>query len=437
MSSTGGDSQNTEKSSEMKSNSSNLTDLNSPSKMLSTSSSGGYTTPVKAVMDSTSSTSGYTTPIKGSFTPSSRSQASGSGFRSPSFSSPSSKGQGEDLVGYLVTVGPIQKSRKNNYYYLLQMHVAKLEIIAITIMVDKSNPPREVFLPYSTLPMKLSMVYPGDGGYFFYKSRGSTFEVTDELTFTIDDLMTPLKLLQTKKSGKYHIKGMLRWLGEVEMNKNGGIYRWALLGDVSGSIKLKVWKEEWFQFSEQTVFLMTNLQVIDYFGVYLSTVFDSAFSTSVEEIVPSWPADFDSMVTKLETKTILSAEINSVAISTSAFCPACKHDIDGEFLECNPCNRTFKSRKCKFHLSGTIEVEGIEDGAACTVEVNVDSANIDQMFGEGTVRRYGRNIKELKHRLLQQENMEITYVPETKKITMITIEQSIPEKMKKDNDDNG
>ena len=273
-----------------------------------------------------------TTPVKGqdsasSFvgSPSYSSPSSSSPlFSSPSFSSPSSRGKAESLVGYLVAVGPKQKSKKKNWYYVVHLQVSQTDLVQITMMesMSRGNPRREEFLPLVTQPLKFNNVYPGEkqSAYFYTQNQQSTWEVTEEQAFTLDDLTSPIELINTKTNGVFHVKGMLRWLDEVKPVTNGA-YRFALIGDVSSHMRMKIWKEEWFKLDEEKVYLFTNLQVQEYFGFYLSTKYHSTYAETGEEITPSWPSDMDQYIVKIRTTTINNVEI-SVSWRQVSRCPA-------------------------------------------------------------------------------------------------------------------
>ena len=63
---------------------------------------------------------------------------------------------------------------------------------------------------------------------------------------SIDDLTTSLKIINVKRAGaEFHVKAAMKWLGEVDTANNGSQYRSAMLADVSGNIKLTVWKTTW------------------------------------------------------------------------------------------------------------------------------------------------------------------------------------------------
>ena len=355
------------------------------------------------------------------------------------FSTPSTKGKGEDIVGYLVAVEDIQKSRRGNTYYMLQIQVSKTELLDITIMAkDSKNPSRAEFLSLRGKPLKFTHVYPAErSGYFYTTSKGSVHEeISDIKDFSIDDIITAVGVVSKKTSGTYHVNAMLKWLGPVEQSNGGVNFRWALLGDVSGSMKLKVWNEKWFELAEQTVFRITNLTVKDFFGVHLGTSFHSAVAAVDEEIIPAWPDHWEDMVDKIELKTINYVEIDSVSLSANAKCPSCNNDFrltGSDFLDC--CDRSFRSKKCKFFLHGEIEVEVPEQDEP--LNLTVDLPVIDNIFGEGTVRRSAHQLTELKHRLLQLERVQIKYVVQTKKVESISVLDDVPAAKKSKNDGEG
>ena len=167
-------------------------------------------------------------------------QTSGS---SSTFTSPSSKGIAESLNGYLVSVGAMEKSKKGNNYYRLLVQVSKTQLVTIMIMDQPRNPQREQFLPHCTASINFTKVYPGDGGYFYSTQQHSRWKIGDELSYSIDDLTTSLKIINVKRAGaEFHVKAAMRWIGGIDTANNGSRYRSAMLADVSGNIKLTVWK---------------------------------------------------------------------------------------------------------------------------------------------------------------------------------------------------
>ena len=130
-------------------------------------------------------------------------------------------------------------------------------------MVGRKKPLRGEFLPLCGKAITLSHIFPGKDGYFYTKSQrsshGEIFDEIDLLNFAIEDLTTPMQVISTKTADTYHIKGMLKWLSAMVKSKNGSDYRLALLADVSGSIRLEIWRDKLFELSEDTVYLITNL----------------------------------------------------------------------------------------------------------------------------------------------------------------------------------
>ena len=118
----------------------------------------------------------------------------------------------------------------------------------------------------------------------------------------------------------------MRWIGGIDTANNGSRYRSAMLADVSGNIKLTVWKTSWFDLKEGT-YIFTSLKLKEYFGMYLATTGASTNAGTKEEIVASWPEDFQDMLPNDDTNTLIDCEINSVTLNVHAFCPSCDGTI--------------------------------------------------------------------------------------------------------------
>ena len=415
------------------------TTLTTPSKQESliteTTNSGSsttFTTPSKQeslITETTKTPSNQDVPRTPSFA-----QASGS---SSTFTSPSSKGVGESLNGYLVSVGAMEKSKKGNSYYRLLVQVSKTQLITIMIMDQPRNPQREQFTPHCTASLHFTKVYPGDGGYFYSAQQNSRWKVGEELSFSIDDLTTSLKIINVKRAGaEFHVKAAMKWLGEVDTANNGSRYRSAMLADFSGNIKLTVWKTAWFDLPEG-IYLFTSLKLREYFGLYLATTGASTYADTKEQIVANWPEDFEEMLPKKETNTMIDCEINSVTLNVLAFCPSCDNTIvysDQDGIDCQPCGKTLKSKKCRLQVMGSMDVEAGDTQEV--ISLTIDGSIIDNIFGCGTVKRYANKIRDLKLMLLQLEDLEVVYNVESRKVTSIKMsEEPVKKKNRIDNDE--
>ena len=123
----------------------------------------------------------------------------------------------EDVFGHLISVGPTEKSRASNKYYMLAVQVSKTEITSITIMDRQGNPSRESFLPHVMKSLHFKSVYPGEGSYFYSTSNRSKWEEVTELPYRVDDMTISLQAVQQMRcGGRFHIKAMIKWLGVVK-----------------------------------------------------------------------------------------------------------------------------------------------------------------------------------------------------------------------------
>ena len=325
---------------------------------------------------------------------------------SPSFSTPSTKGRSEDVSGFLVGVGFPEKSRKGNTYYLLQVQVSKSELISLMVMEDQNNPKRGEFLAFSKKPVTFYSVFPGNETYFFSRSKGSGFKPCAIDHFTIDDLTVSLQHISTKQTGTYHIKVMLKWVGDPETTKNGSKMRKAIVADITGSFKLTIWKGAWWPLlKEDTVYIMTNIILDEFFGYYLKTSVGSTYEKCDEKIEAACPDDIDDIIRRNKEVTIQCEGIDSVALTAIAYCSTCDNSIPiiagDKFFDCGPCDETRWASKCRYEMTGSIVVMAPlgEAPTLTPLKLVIDATTVDMMFGEGTAQRYGNKLKELKRHL--------------------------------------
>ena len=231
---------------------------------------------------------------------------------------------------------------------------------------------------------------------------------------------------------------MIKWLGESEIARNGHPIRNGILADMSGWLKFNVWKTSWFQLDESKVYIFTNLELGEYFGMYLASRHNSTYGEANEAIEAAWPPSDqlkDMIVCPEEPQKVVvrNVDIDGVTLEAHALCPTCNqsNNLTGDFIDCisAKCGSTFKLKKAKIVMPGSITIDS--DGT--TLELLIDASIIDATFGDGTARRYATQITEVKHRLLRLENLDITYQSLTKKVIDLKVvkDNDVPAKKSK------
>lgn len=372
-------------------------------------------------------TPGKTTPQSPPSTPTSFKVAKFSHPGTPQtpLQSPSSKGKGESLKGYILAVGTEDKTKKGKSYFIVSMQISKKTLIAIQVLDDGHNDKRAMFLPHLNKAVTFVTIYPGDSCYFYTRSTGSRVRALSEpLQFAKEYLKTPVDQLVQKNAGLYHVLAALKWLTEIEVAKNGGNYRNAMIADSTGHIKMTIWKESWWTLQEN-VYYMPHLQLKDSYGKILATQHSSCFqligSADKADIAPFWPADLKDQI-ETDTTVSIDSVVVSVMLFSHAICPGCKVRLDitsltidkDNFVDCT-CGRMFQLKL--FEISGTIDLE-VDNNEMITLSLN--NAVIDETFGEGTCKVWGLNVKEIKKMFLRLQHVRVRYTTHTQKVIEIT-----------------
>ena len=359
----------------------------------------------------------------------------------PTSSTPTSKGKGESLTGYVVCVSPVERSRRGNDYYLLKVQINKMEATTITVMFKSENPSREDFIQLIDEPVTFNRIYPGDGCFFYSGLKGSSHEKCyTKLAFPRKNPSSTVEHVQAQESGKFHLTVMIKWIGTVELSKKGDKYRVAMVADPTGDMRVRVWKPGWFNLKEDTAYWLTDLSVSDFFGITLGTTYTSCFqklSGPLENV--SWSSSTDNLLKADVAQSVDCTDLLSASLYSELICPKCHQGIPivedstgevPEFIRCPSadCSRLCKVKRCTFDINGNIDIE-VDTNDSLTLSIN--SAVIDDVFGATTSKLYGLQLRELEKKLLRLEDISIEYNTNSKKVVKMVLKGEIEKKKSK------
>lgn len=247
---------------------------------------------------------------------------------------------------------------------------------------------------------------------FFNPSHGSSFQFVDtEINFQKINFCTKISTIKEKDGGVFDVVGKIKWIGENKETVTGTC-RECILADNTGDICLTIWKESMIsKIEEDVTYRITFLQIKNYFGAKLSTSGKSSMEKLSQKFEIKWPsvsAYLDNEGAQgRELKTINKAELCGILITAKTLCPGeeCRSvitDTNTKITKCLKCNRKVVVSKCSIDLTGTVDL--LPD-----ISLKFDYTQIDALFGQGTSNLYLNKISQLEEKMLELENIDITY----------------------------
>ena len=358
-------------------------------------------------------------------TPTKSSTAYTSSPRTPQYGTPTSRGKPELLSGYIAAVGNEERSRKGNEYYNIVLQVSKSQLVIITVMKSAGNLVRTEALSLLDHPVTLENVFPGGDCFFYYRNKGSHYEIhedTSSLEFGLTYALTTIAdLLKKPIGGVFNVRVMLRWMNDDSENRRN-----AMIADETHSIRFSAWKDSWFKLEENVVYVFTGLVLKEFFGMKLDTANTSCYRQREEVMNPNWPDNIKELCNIDEEEVLQVDKFCGVSLSSAGICPGCHAPIpfagvSDQTLECDPCDKLFSPTQVQ--MSGTIDIE-MTTGAILTLSFT--DKIVESLFGAGTVKPYALKRKELRKQIMGYDKTTVTFGKKSKKITSIVKQADAP-----------
>ena len=344
--------------------------------------------------------------------------------KSPWKSPVANRGQSENITGYIILVGQEEISKNNNRYYDIAVQRSDSDFSTVRIMVNGTTKDGVHFLEEIGSVVYLYRVFPSEDMFFYNEVKGSKMEFKasaldfDKISFSV--FTKKIGEVQESVLPLIHVESQIRYVGEVRLASNGSEFRNAVLYDISGHVYFTLWQSSMFNLNEGTMLYITNLRLKNYYGIELSTTKNTIFSYSDSvDIDPLDDAVLGPYIIRASgsksTKDLTVEYIDGASFDAIMRCPDrnCTGKVQkvgsgsGSIGACDACPKrvNLKSKANKLVLEGEVNVGGLTLG--------ISAANIDQIFGAGTHDFYLNKKDDLADKLLQLEQVTISYNSKT------------------------
>ena len=328
---------------------------------------------------------------------------------------------------------------QGNPYFGIQIRTSENEANHVRIMM-KSNPgiKRQLFVDKksNSQPVCMTNLSQGNSGIAFFNTfQGSNLEEAANLVHFKPTQQKTVEIgeIQLHSPGTtFTVKGAIEWIGETKVMKSrkvkansnedtedalGKAVRDAVIADKTGNILISVW-EDLVELQDDQWYVISHVTTKQYNGLKLTTTQYSKTEDFESEEIIDWHTipveEYMNDTTQHSAKKAMVAccpDINTVLINTYPVCISSKCGrkvsiVPGEKLvQCIWRSKRMLAAKCPLQLNCHIDIS--VDGKDRTLKIFANE--LEEFLHEDILQEYSSALNKLEIKLLELENIDITY----------------------------